>query len=439
MPDLEIELRRYGAHLDATYPDIALDEVVRRAPSRDLRPARRGIRLAVAVGLVAGLAGVGFLVVAGLRTGLDAPAPVIGPAPEVVVPDDTVDGEAPSDDVESADRGSALGQVMASTDGVYLVPLEAPEGGRLLSSGGSRIAWAMPDHQGGLIFQHDDTPEPWPRGAILWLAAGAATPEVLVAPASVWEPSSDEYPSAGLWPFGIATSRDEHAVFVYTAYAADGRANLMAADLDGSGTIRQLATLDARPGFWEGDPWVLVGGELVAVVEADPEQEDCAVVAALLRVDDGGHLPAGSDCLPGSTVGLRALSHDGRTLAAIDWPDLDGTAAARAFTVEVIEIATGASLEEATFDLDVRLDDVGLVPSPTGWLVYVQIAADWRIEGSGALRLLRLDGSERARIDRAPMATWRSTSRVGLRSNHFSHQPFELPPGASVAPPARQR
>jgi hypothetical protein len=436
MPDLETELRRYGAHLDERYPDVTLDEIVARAPGR-VRPLRRGLRLAVAAAVLAGLAGVGLVLALDLLTGAAAPAPVIAPAPDRLDRDEASDESAPTRDVERADFGVPPGLVVADRDGVYLVPLEAPEKWRLLGSGGFEVAWAMPDHHGGLIFQYEVTPEPWPHGAILWLRAGATIPEVLVPPA-VRSP----FPIAGLWPFGIATSTDGQAVFVYTAETEtpDDEAELMAADLDGSGTIRQLATLDFPPGdLLARFPWPLVGGDLVAVVEPHPEQVDCDIVALLLRVDDGARLPATSDCLPGGQWGLRSLSHDGRTLAAIDWSDLGGTVAAREFTVTVIDIATGASLEEATIDLDVRLDDVGLVPTPTGWLAYVRIARDWRADQLTEIRVLHLDGTERTRIDRTLVPSSLPGSWVGHLTNQFYHQPFELAPDASLLPPNHQR
>jgi hypothetical protein len=437
MPDLETELRRYGAHLDEKYPDVTRDEIVARARGR-ARPLRRGLRLAVAAAVMAGLAGVGLVVALDLITGATAPAPVIAPAPDRLDRNETSDESSTIRDEERADFGVPPGLVAADRDGVYLVPLEAPEKWRLLGSDGFEVAWAMPDHQGGLIFQYEVTPEPWPAGAILWLRAGAPHPEVLVTPAV----RGDGFPIAGLWPFGIATSSDGQAVFVYTAETATPTddAEVMAADLDGSGTIRQLATVDSYPGFMLGGfAWLLVGGDLVAVVEPHPEQEDCDLVALLLRVDDGARLPATSDCLPGGPWGLRSLSHDGRTLAAIDWSDLGGTVAAREFTVTVIDIATGASLEEVTIDLDLRLDDVGLVPTPTGWLAYARIAPDWRTDQLAEIRVLHLDGTERTRIDRTLVPSSLPGSWVGHLTNRFYHQPFELAPDASLLPPNYER
>jgi hypothetical protein len=44
------------------------------------------------------------------------------------------------------------------------------------------IAWVISDEAGGIIFQHEITPLPWPQGSILWLQAGGADPTVLVSP-----------------------------------------------------------------------------------------------------------------------------------------------------------------------------------------------------------------------------------------------------------------
>jgi hypothetical protein len=70
-------------------------------------------------------------------------------------------------------------------------------------------------------------------------------------------------------------------VFIYAAETVsptDGEAEVHAADLHRTGTIRRLATLDSHPGLFEGGAWLLVGGD---VVEPHLEQQDSQLVARM--------------------------------------------------------------------------------------------------------------------------------------------------------------
>ena len=442
MPDLETQLRRYGTHLEEKFPDVALDEIVAGAQGRARQAVRPVLRLVIAIVAVVGVVGVGLLVLR-VPADLDTPAPIITP-----VPDDVDDRTPPGDEEPAGLHAAAPGLVLAAGDGVWLVPFDAPEEAVLLPSDGYGIAWAMSDGRGGLIFQHNETPDIWPRGAILWLRAGAVEPEILVPPpAGPWdlsEPAGGGYPIAGLWPFGVATSSDGHAMFVYTADTEESPLHtqpvVMVADLDGGGAIRQLATLESPPNLAVEAPWLLVGGDTVAVVERSETDEGCEVVTTLLRVDDGAELPATADCLPGGELGMRALSHDGRTLAAIGPPDILFSAPPGPLTVEVIDLVTGPPLEERSLDLSEGLGDLGLLAIPDGWLVYLESGTDFV--------LVDLDGNMRTAIDMALVpkvweprdAFWpeawetRTVFWPGWRNTHFYLEPFELAGEASLGP-----
>jgi hypothetical protein len=441
MPDLETQLRRYGADLDERFPDVALDEIAARARGRARSAVRPVLRLVITIAAVVGIVGVGVLVV-GVLVDLDTPAPIIAPVPHDPVDDRTSPGGEPAG-VEVA----APGLVLEARNGVLLVPFGTPDEAVLVPSDGYGVAWVMPDRRGGLIFQHNETPDVWPPGAILWLRAGADEPEVLVPPATGWAPSArwgGAYPIAGLWPFGVATSGDGHAMFVYTADTrasrSDNQAVIMAADLDDSGAIRQLATLQEEPGL-ASDQWLLVGGDTVAVVDQPDPDEDCDVITMLLRVDDGAEVPATADCLPGGAWGLRALSHDGRTLAAIGPRDvfLGTTPPSGPFTVDVIDLETGVTLEQRTLDLGSGESwaDLGLLASPDGWLVYHEGHAF-----TDDFVLVDLDGNVRTRIDKqlVPPGAWgpRRLSWPGYRNTSFYLEHVELAGAASLGPPHDQ-
>jgi hypothetical protein len=72
---------------------------------------------------------------------------------------------------------------------------------------------------------------------------------------------------------------------------------------------------------------------------ARPPTPDHRGRAVHLPLQETSCLPGGGP-LAGDALGLRALSHDGRTLAAIDWSDPDG-GGVREFTVTMIDFATG--------------------------------------------------------------------------------------------------
>ncbi len=293
------------------------------------------------------------------------PRPLSSPGPdETPVPDESPHDPVPPGDGERAEPSAwPLGIVLPDRDGVHLVPLDAPERWRLLDSGGFGVAWAIPDQRDGLIFRHTETPEPWPPGAIMRLRASAVTPEVLVPPAAVWEPSNPaDGPQtiAGLWPFGVATSSAGHATFVYTAETGLSRRRLtvdvvgalvMAADLEGQRAPdrcagRPATRADHGPCFVAAGRWRPRRGERRQLEDVDDHCPFLRVLHVDLRTTVHTNLVT-CELSPGAAWALRALSYDGRTFATLEpsgpyWSDIE------TFDVTVINVTSGRILEQRT-------------------------------------------------------------------------------------------
>jgi hypothetical protein len=372
MPDLEGLLRDHGRRLDRHHPEVTVDEVLARVEQRadQGHPERR--RLVLVAAVVSLLLGSGALLFALLEPAMTIP--VIG---EV-------------DDTPAGVGGGAtpLGIVTTIEEGVLLVPFDSTgEPPRLEAHPVLRdLLWALPDQRGGLIFQHDLTPEPWPPGAILWLRAGAPRAEVLVEPTRPSAPG--EFPRAGVRAIGVASSPDGHALFVHAVPSAGGEASLMVADLDDDGASREIARIGGMPSpDWDfADHDVLVGGDVVGIL--DTRESSCHTLT-LLRAADGSPLPATTGCLHG---GPRALSHDGRTMATLGGErgeDVGLTRSEEELLLTVTELETGATLRTGSV-MTGRWNELALVPTPGGWLTYV--------ESSGERRLLDLDGNVVDRI-----------------------------------------
>jgi hypothetical protein len=315
-----------------------------------------------------------------------------------------------------------LGLVTVGGDGIGLVPFDPPSEPTLLESDQffEHVMWALPDQRGGLVFQHEVTPPPWPPGAVLWLRAGATRPEVLIPPATAWEAST--FPRAGIMPIGTATTNDGRALFVYAVgdeHPAGGYdvltdpTRIMVADLDGDGTLRQLAVLDgAMHEFGRYD--AVTGGAFVAVI--DRQVEECLTVT-LLHVDDGSRIPTPSNCLPDGPWVRRALSHDGSSLAAVWWPD---QGVEPELNMSVMDVSTGAAVEQATIPMQDELDGFSLYSRPTGWVVEVHTGS--------AVVLVDIDGNELKRVDRSKVPG--EVGSAGLTGLY--HHPFDLASGASL-------
>jgi hypothetical protein len=300
-----------------------------------------------------------------------------------------------------------LGFVAVRKWGISIVPFDAPEGPIDLAFGGPYGAgWAIADQRGGLIFQVEAPPPPWPPGAVVWLRAETDRPELLVSP-----PDGD----ANLVPVGMATSSGGHALFVYGINTETG--TIMAADLDDGGTPRQLAVLDGRVDPMWGRYDAHAGGEVVAMV--DRQFEDCLTVT-LLQADDGSAIPSTPTCLPDEPWDFSALSHDGKTLAAVGWP---GSLVDPQFKVTVVDVATGAVVERGLIEVEGNLRAFRPVPSPGGWLLRIDTQTD--------LLLVDLDGVELVRVERSIV---RGGEVGGLALAGVYHHPFNLAHEASLGP-----
>jgi hypothetical protein len=387
MTDLDRRLAALGDTLLAEPPPLpALEQRARRIRRR--RQARRATGALVAV--VLGLA------LWDIVGGLDAQRVEFPPADE---------GRAHPQTSEWP-----LGVVVADRTGVVVVPFDAPDEAITLESDQyyEHVMWALPDQRGGLVFQHEVTPAPWPPGAVLWLRAGATQPDILVPPV---DPS--EADEAAILPVGMATASDGHALFVYAVvdYGSD-IGTIMVADLSAGGVLRELAVLDGRVnGMW-GRYRAIAGGGIVAVIDHEPE--DCQTVT-LLQVDDGARIHSPPDCLPGGTWDHRALSHDGRSLATTPYyPDGDPR-----ITAVVMDLSTGATVQEATVTVPADTAHARLISSPGGWLVHVETPSQ--------VLLLDLAGDVRVRIDRSglPVSEWHGTMI------HYHHR-IDLASGVSL-------
>jgi hypothetical protein len=248
-----------------------------------------------------------------------------------------------------------------------------------------RIAWAYPDQRGGIIYQHEVTPEPWPPGAVMWLPAGATQPQLLAEPAQ--GPTLDE---TWIAPVGTVISGSGRALFLYLSTevpAEEGSrylSRLMAADLDSQGEHHEV-TAWLEDGSFEGRYGVVAGGDAVALIHHltrhDTSGEVCATVT-LLSVDDGSSLLPSDGCLEGAWRRWEsALGYDGRTLAGWD---------ADASRFMARNLLTGEIVEDIVIQVPPSAFWERPVPTPDGWLLLLHHESD--------VVLLDLAGREALRV-----------------------------------------
>jgi hypothetical protein len=318
-----------------------------------------------------------------------------------------------------------IGMIVSDGKGIYAIPFNSPEQLTVFESDQfyEKLLWFYPDTRGGLIYQHDVTPPPFPAGAVLWLRAGSVQPEVLIMPQERWSPGT--YPRAGILPGGIATSREGHALFVYivdTGSAVEAPVLIMTADLDNNGESRQIGVVNINEygGVWTWYISVLAGGEVIGFVKNSYNEKESirGLTIDLIHVDDGTPIPFSLDYL----VDMRPveLSHDGRSLGVIKtrWYL---TMEEESVPIAVIDLATGEILEEG--DIEVKgYKHFRLISTPEGWLVYVETPDE--------IRLVEINGNERLRIpiDLIPVE-W---SPGPFDRPQFYHHPFKLSPEASL-------
>jgi hypothetical protein len=318
-----------------------------------------------------------------------------------------------------------IGMIVSDGKGIYAVPFNSPEQPTVFESDQfyEKLLWFYPDTRGGLIYQHDVTPPPFPAGAVLWLRAGSVQPEVLIKPQGRW--FSGTYPRAGILPGGIATSREGHALFVYivdTGSAGGAPVLIMTADLDNNGESRQIGILDTKGygGIWTWYISVITGGEIFGLVDYDYDAQigERCVSVDLFWVDTGLPYPLPYDCLPGR--GPVSMSHDGRTLGlvttneSIAWKE-------EMLPIVVIDLATGQILEEGVIEVK-GYQDFSFISGSEDWLLYVQTPDE--------IRLVDIHGNNRLRIptELIPIE-W---SPGPFDAPRFFHQPFNIPPEASL-------
>jgi hypothetical protein len=384
MPELQTQLRAYGDQLDRQFPAVSLVDVT-DARTRVARPPSTARRWPAVVAVAAAVL-------------LLASVALFGPWFEGSHEPPVVTTPEPPPAVEASEW--PLGVIIAGESGIAVVGFDAPDEPILLRSDDRYrgISFAISDHRGGLIFSHDITPPPWAPGSLMWLRAGASTPEVL------FEPEGDTIP--GHSPVvGMATSAAGHALLVYaeTGHGPRLTSRIMVADLDDGGSVHQIAELDGTVDESFGRYWLSAGGGVVVVFGATGESSDCFTVT-VMSVDDGSHVPAGIDCIDREGVGpWPTVSHDGRSL----W-------VRRESTVTVIDLASGETLDEGTIGTGDY--DSTRVSSPGGWLAVLATETE--------LRLVGLDGVVRLRIELVGLGTLMS----GFHLIDFYHHPLVLAP-----------
>jgi hypothetical protein len=394
---LERALRRYA---DEAMQPFDADEIVERAVGSARRASRFGV-------LGPSLAPLTLIVTLLLLLALTIAAVVLT-APEELRPAPYEPSHSPLGFIVSGDSGVT---VIDDTESFTLVSDEHHE----------RIAWAYPDHRGGIIYQHELTPEPWPRGAVLWLPAGAMEPRLLAEPAQ--EAILDE---TWIAPVGTVISRSGRALFLYVSTEVpteDGDrylSRLMAASLD-SQEERHEVTAWLEDGSFEGRYGVVAGGDAVALIHHltghDASGELCATVT-LLSVDDGSRLPSVDECLEGAWRRWElALGHDGRTLAG--WDSDASRFVAR-------DLLTGAIVEDNIIQVPSSAFWARPAPTPGGWLILLHDESD--------VVLLDLAGHETLRVAVPGDAGWWTIpyfdpiqlspeSRLGSGSGTLPRQP----------------
>lgn len=195
------------------------------------------------------------------------------------------------------------------------------------------VALGFSDQMGGIIFQHATTPPPWDQGTLLWLRAGAESPEPVAVP----------FPGRRLIPVGPALSATGTPSFVYVLEtpAGDGsETKIMSIDL------YSLEHEEVGP-VGEAEE-VSAGGNMVAVIDRTD------VMCPRLRlVAVGGETPDSpvTGCLPvGAGVGI---SSDGERLAVL----ADGT-------MSEYDLATGEPIGQ------IEIPDAYMLTSGAGgWAV----------------------------------------------------------------------
>jgi hypothetical protein len=260
--------------------------------------------------------------------------------------------------------------VVALRDGVEVHQLAAGSEPTRLASDPyyEAIRWAIPDGTGGLLYQHERTPPPWPPQTVFRLRAGAVTPERLAG----WPPPgpgpADEDP-ARVDVVGLGTADDGRAVLVLV------RGNhVWGIDVDGDDRwlIAETDTtcIETRPGGF--CPWTVAGGSSVGIVS---DHDGCETIS-VVRLEDGSPVPVTDTCLPHRPFTRAALSDDGRELGSLTVPFGEDGGVVADLVLAVTDLASGEVHETRMEAPEGRVVDVRIVARPGGWLVAVQTGAE---------------------------------------------------------------
>ena len=116
-----------------------------------------------------------------LRPG--SPAPILSPSTTTTAAVTSTTGPATTASPSNLAVPATEGVLIATPeDGIVISGFDGVEGRLTSDLYYEPIAWVISDGAGGIIFQHEVTPLPWPQGTILHLAAGAVDPIQLVVP-----------------------------------------------------------------------------------------------------------------------------------------------------------------------------------------------------------------------------------------------------------------
>jgi hypothetical protein len=351
MSELETQLRRYGWHLRRGAHPVTLDEIF----ARRARAARRWSATRHVVVTAACVAA--FLALAAV-------------VDRMLVDRDQTQ-VATTDALPAVDANMLPHAIIvAGSDGVEVHPLEAgSEPTRLVSDPYyEAIRWAIPDGAGGLVYQHERTPPPWPSQTVLRLRAGSLTPEPLAG-----------WPDPGAGPrdrtgsqvdvVGLGTADDGRAVLVLV------RGNqVWGVDIDGDDRwlIAETDTscIETRAGGF--CPWAVVGGSSVGIVS---DHDGCETIS-MVRLMDGSPVPVTDACLPDRPYIRRTLSDDGSMLGSLTVPFGAEGGVATDLTLAITDLASGELHETSMEPPAGRVVDIHIVARPGGWLVAVQTDAE---------------------------------------------------------------
>jgi hypothetical protein len=348
MSELETQLRRYGGKLRREAQPVTVDEIfARRSPTRHRWPApRRVVVAAVCLAVLVALVGVVDRLLADRGQTYIATTDELPPFGAIPLPHAIV--VALEDGVEVHPLATGSEPIRLASDQYY-----------------EAIRWAIPDGTGGLLYQHERTPPPWPPHTVLRLRAGAATPEPLPG----WPPpESGRDDGTGGWLLGVGTGGDGRVVLLFVlghqiwGIDVDGDDRWLLAERDGC--------IEA-PGGMCGY-YAIAGDSSVGILSS---HDGCSTIT-VVRLD-GSPVPPTDTCLPDRPFTRMALSDDGSTLVSLTVPfEVDsGVVTVVDLILTVTDLASGA-VQETRMEAPDEFVDARIVARRGGWFVAVQTEAE---------------------------------------------------------------